>query len=126
MRVPGQPAQNETSMSEQNDELQRLTEESAEYPAEGLVTVAVLPDPATANMARMVLDGAGITSFLQGENANNLIPIAFSARLQVRPEDEARAREVLASADESPESLEDVTAAEVAADPESRRGRGGV
>ncbi|HEY4011389.1 MAG TPA: DUF2007 domain-containing protein [Acidobacteriaceae bacterium] len=113
-------------MSEQNDELQRLTEESAEYPAEGLVTVAVLPDPATANMARMVLDGAGITSFLQGENANNLIPIAFSARLQVRPEDEARAREVLASADESPESLEDVTAAEVAADPESRRGRGGV
>src|SRR5215471_9137768 len=73
----------ETNMSEQNDELERLTEESRAYPAEGLVTIAELPDPASANMARMVLDTAGITSFLQGENANNLIPGAFSARLQV-------------------------------------------
>jgi hypothetical protein len=107
-------------MSEQNDELERLTEESRAYPPEGLVTVAVLPDPASANMARMVLDGAGITSFLQGENANNLIPVAFSARLQVRPEDEAAAREVLASAVEAPESMESVTAAERAAEREGR------
>jgi hypothetical protein len=107
-------------MSEQNDELERLTEESRAYPPEGLVTVAVLPDPASANIARMVLDGAGITSFLQGENANNLIPVAFSARLQVRPEDEAAAREVLASAVEAPESMESVTAAERAAEREGR------
>ena len=107
-------------MSEQNEELERLTEESKAYPPEGLVTIAELPDPATANMARMVLDAAGITSFLQGENANNMIPGAFSARLQVRPEDEAAAREVLASAIEAPETMEDVTAAESASEPEER------
>jgi hypothetical protein len=101
-------------MSEQNEELRRLQEEAAAYPPEGLVTVAILPDPATANMARMVLDAAGITSFLQGENANNMIPIAFSARLQVRPEDEQAARAVLDSADAAPESMGSVTAAEVA------------
>jgi hypothetical protein len=107
-------------MSEQNDELERLTKESRAYPPAGLVTVAELPDPVSANMARMVLDSAGITSFLQGENANNMIPVAFSARLQVRPEDETAAREVLASAVEAPESMEDVTAAERAAEPEER------
>jgi 2-methylcitrate dehydratase PrpD len=101
-------------MSEQNDELGRLQDESAAYPPDELVTVAVLPDPSTANMARMVLDAAGITSFLQGENANNLIPIAFSARLQVRPQDERAAREVLQSAETAPESMESVTAAEMA------------
>ena len=104
-------------MSEQEDELQRLTEESAAYPPEGLVTVAEFPEPASANVARMALDAAGIPSFLQGENANSLLPVAFSARLQVRPEDERTAREVLSSAFESPESMEDVTAAERASEP---------
>jgi len=103
-------------MSEQNDELERLTEESKAYPAEGLVTVAEFPDPASASVARMALDAAGITSFLQGENANNLIPVAFAARLQVRPEDEAAARELLTSAIEAPETMEDVTSAEEAAE----------
>jgi hypothetical protein len=107
-------------MSEQSEELQRLREESAAYPAEGLVTVAILPDPSSANMARMVLDGAGIPSFLQGENANSLIPVAFSARLQVRPEDEAAARELLASAEQSPQTMESVTAAEMDSDPQRR------
>jgi Putative prokaryotic signal transducing protein len=101
-------------MSEQDEELARLKEESKAYPAEGLVTVGEFPDPASANVARMVLDTAGITSFLQGENANNMIPVAFAARLQVRPEDEAAAREVLASATESPETMEEVTSAEQA------------
>lgn len=107
-------------MSEQNEELERLTEESSAYPAEGLVTVAEFFEPVSANMARMALDAAGITSFLQGENANNLIPPAFSARLQVRPEDEMTAREVLASPVEEPESVEDVTAAEIANEPDRR------
>lgn len=107
-------------MSEQNEQRERLIEESANYPAEGLVTVAVLPDPATANMARMALESAGITPFLQGENANNLIPVAFSARLQVRPEDEETARAVLAQAENAPESVDSVTAAEMAAEEESR------
>jgi hypothetical protein len=101
-------------MSEQNEELDRLQEAAAGSPAEGLVTVAILADPVSANMARMVLDSAGIPSFLQGENANSLIPAAFSAQLQVRPEDEEAAREVLSSADTAPESMEDVTAAEIA------------
>lgn len=101
-------------MSEQNDELGQLQADAASYPPEGLVTVAILPDPATANMARMALESAGIPSFLQGENANNMIPVAFQARLQVRPEDEAAAREILDSAETSPESLESVTAAEQA------------
>ncbi len=103
-------------MSKQDEELGQLREKSAGYPGEGLVTVAVLPDPASARMARMVLDSAGITSFLQGENANNLIPIAFMARLQVRPEDEAAAREALAAIENSPQSMEDVTAAEAASE----------
>lgn len=101
-------------MSEQEEELARLKRESAGYAAEGLVTVAVFAEPVSANMARMVLDSAGIASFVRGENANSLIPPAFSAQLQVRPEDEEAAREVLASADTAPESMEDVTAAEIA------------
>lgn len=105
------------SMSEQSEELERLREESAAYPAEGLVTVAEFAEPVSANMARMALDAVGITSFLQGENANTLIPPAFASRLQVRPEDEAAAREVLAGPVEAPESMEDVTAAEIADEP---------
>jgi hypothetical protein len=101
-------------MSEQDDELRRLQEQSAAYPAGSPVTVGVFADPASANMARMALDSAGISSFLQGENANSLIPIAFSAQLQVRPEDEEAAREVLSSADDAPASEESVTAAEMA------------
>ena len=50
-----------------------------------LVTVATFPEPAEANMARTVLETAGIDVFLQGENANVMIPVAFNARLQVRP-----------------------------------------
>lgn len=101
-------------MSEQDDELARLKAEAAGSLAEGLVTVAIFADPINAMMARMALDSAGIASFLQGENANSLIPPAFSSQLQVRPEDEEAAREVLSSADTSPESMEDVTAAEIA------------
>jgi hypothetical protein len=107
-------------MSEQNEQRDRLIDEAKAGHAGELVTVAVLPDPSTANLARMALEAAGITSFLQGENANNLIPIAFMARLQVRPEDEAAAREVLNSADDDPESMADVTAAEMAAEDEAR------
>lgn len=106
-------------MSEQNEQRERLRDEAAMSPAEDLVTVAVLPDPMTANMARMALEAAGITSFLQGENANNMIPVAFSAQLQVRPEDEAAARKVLDDAQDHPDSMEDVTAAEIAAEGEA-------
>ena len=82
--------------------------------ADRLVTVAAYPDPATAQLARTVLETAGIPVFLQGENANNLIPVAFFARIQVRAMDEAAARDVLTASDLSPASLEEVTAAEEA------------
>jgi hypothetical protein len=105
-------------MSEQDDQRERLIEETAKSPAADPVTVAVFWDPATANMARMALEAAGITPFLQGENANVLIPGAFSAKLQVLPEDEAAARRVLEEAQDFPDSIEDVTAAEIAAERE--------
>ena len=103
-------------MSEQNEQRERLIEESGEYPAENLVTVRVFPDPATANLARMALQASGITSFLQGENANSLIPVAFEAQLQVRPEDEAAAREVLDQAEAMPASEASVTEAQIASE----------
>lgn len=106
-------------MSEQNEQRERLMDEQTGNPLGKLSTVAVFPDPATANLARMALESAGISSFLQGENANNLIPVAFSAQLQVRAEDEAAARAVLEQAEVAPESMESVTEAEKAAENET-------
>lgn len=79
---------------------------------EDLVAVARFPDPATSNMARSALEAAGIPVFLQGENANSLIPIAFQSRLFVPATNEAEAREILAEFSQSPATLEEVTAAE--------------
>jgi hypothetical protein len=81
-----------------------------------MVTIATFPEPMEANMARSALDAAGIESFLQGENANALLPVAFSSRLQVRPQDEAAGRAVLDALTDAPESLASVTAAEIAAE----------
>jgi hypothetical protein len=86
-----------------------------EQPYNGpLVTIATFPEPAEANMARSVLEGAGIPVFLRGEIANSLVPVAFESQLQVRSEDAAAARALLNSAQDAPESLESVTAAEIA------------
>lgn len=93
-----------------NDEV--MATEPVLYTDAELVTVAQFPDPATANVARMALESAGIVVFLQGENANSLIPVAFEARIMVRPEDEAAARRVLADFEAQPVSFEAVTAAE--------------
>ena len=79
-----------------------------------LVTIATFPEPAEANMARSILEAAGIQVFLQGENANSLFPVAFDSQLQVRGEDVSAARALLNSAETAPESLADVTAAEIA------------
>jgi hypothetical protein len=85
---------------------------------EKFVTVATFPEPMEANMARSALEAAGIEVFLQGETANSLLPVAFSSQIQVRSEDEAAARGLLSAMDDAPESLEDVTAAEIAAEGE--------
>ncbi len=84
------------------------------YSGDELVTVAEFPDPATANMARSALESANIEVFLQGEIANSLLPVAFGARVMVRPQDEAAARALLAAFEAQPVSFEDVTEAETA------------
>jgi hypothetical protein len=87
---------------------------SGEIETGNLVTVAEFTEPASVSVARQVLESAGIAVFVQGENANSLLPVAFMARLQVLESDEKAAREVLAGAELAPESMEDVTAAEIA------------
>ncbi len=66
-------------------------------PPEGLVTVGRFLDPVEAQMAKGMLESAGVETFLVGENLNHLMPVAFRVRLQVRVEDEAGARELLDS-----------------------------
>lgn len=61
---------------------------------EPFVTVASYSEVGEAALAQTVLDGAGIDSFLSGEEANILLPMS-GARLQVRPEDLSAARELL-------------------------------
>lgn len=82
------------------------------YSNDELVTVAEFPDPATANVARTALESANIPVFLQGENANSLLPVAFGARVMVRPQDEAAARKVLDDFEADPVSMAEVSAAE--------------
>jgi hypothetical protein len=88
--------------------------------SEALVTVASFPEPASANLAQSVLESAGIESVMQGGTANSMLPVAFMARLQVRPSDEAAARQVLQAAELTPESLASVTEAELAEEDASR------
>ena len=85
-----------------------------------LVTIASFPEPMEANMARTALESAGIDVFLQGETANSMIPVAFESQLQVQAKDEAASRSLLDAMNDAPESLESVTAAEIAAEDSSR------
>ena len=64
------------------------------------VTVGKFFEPINAQMAKGVLESAGIECFLQGENANSLLGAAFLARLLVHKQDEVAARELLGVADE--------------------------
>jgi hypothetical protein len=61
-----------------------------------MVTVGRFESPVEAQLAKGMLEAAGVDCFLVGENANNLIQSAFRVRLQVREEDENEAREMLA------------------------------
>ena len=65
---------------------------------ERLVMVGRFLDPVEAQMAKGMLESAGIECFLQGENANAMVPLAFRVRLQVRHVDEAAARTLMAEA----------------------------
>lgn len=106
-----------------NDEV--FATEQVLYSNQELVTVAEFPEPATANVARMALESAGIAVFMQGENANSLLPIAFEARLQVRPDDEAAARQVLSDFEAEPVTFEDVSEAEAESELPGNRGTHG-
>ena len=53
-------------------------------------------DPFEAQMAKGMLEAAGIECFLQGANMNALVSSAFVARLQVREVDEGSACDLLA------------------------------
>lgn len=66
----------------------------AERDDDDIVTVASYSEVGEAALAQSVLDGAGIDSFLSGEEANILLPVS-GARLQVRLSDADAAREVL-------------------------------
>jgi hypothetical protein len=68
---------------------------------EQFVSVAKFMDPTEAHMAKGLLESAELECFLQGENANNLLGVAFRARLLVHRKDEIAARELLASGDAS-------------------------
>ncbi len=66
----------------------------AERDEDDYVTVASYSEVGEAALAQSVLDGAGIDSFLSGEEANILLPVS-GARLQVRMQDVETARELL-------------------------------
>jgi hypothetical protein len=72
-----------------------------ELDPEQFVTVARFIDPVEAHMAKGVLESAAMECFLQGENANNLLGVAFRARLQVHRRDEDAARALLEGGDAS-------------------------
>ena len=65
-------------------------------PPEGMVTIGRYESPLEAQIVKGMLEAAGVESTLVGENANNLLQAAFRVRIQVREEDEAVARELLA------------------------------
>ena len=65
-----------------------------------MVMVARFLEPMRVQLAKGALESAGIECFVQGENANAMLSLAFRARLMVRAEDAPAAREVLSGAGE--------------------------
>jgi hypothetical protein len=76
--------------------------------AEGMVTVGRFESPIEAQMAKGMLESAGIHCQRVGENVNSLLQAAFRVRLQVLEEDEAAARELMAGASGDKELDENV------------------
>ena len=60
------------------------------------VTIARFNEPLEAEMARLRLQSAGIETFLSGENAGMMEPGLGPLQLQVKADDEADARAILA------------------------------
>ena len=72
--------------------------------ANEFITVGKFMEPTAAQIAKGMLEAAGIECLLQGENANNMLALAFRARLKVRQRDEEAALDLLQSteADNAP------------------------
>jgi hypothetical protein len=68
-----------------------------------VVTIASFTEPLEAEMAKLRLESAGIEVFLSGENARILEPGLGPLQMQVKAEDEADARAILADPGASPE-----------------------
>jgi hypothetical protein len=64
-----------------------------------MVSVAGFRDPMEAQLAKGMLEAAGVECILQGENANALYPGALRVKLQVRVDDEDTARFLLQDAE---------------------------
>ncbi|MGC2636554.1 MAG: DUF2007 domain-containing protein [Acidobacteriaceae bacterium] len=68
-----------------------------------VVTIASFNEPLEAEMAKLRLESAGIEVFLSGENARIMEPGLGPLQMQVKAEDEADARAILADPGASPE-----------------------
>jgi hypothetical protein len=90
-----------------------MTDESHESPE--LVTLGEYPGPMEAEMAKLRLESAGIETFLSGVNAAILSPGLGPLQLQVKPEDEADARAILADTGE-PDGVSSYTGTDVEPD----------
>jgi molybdopterin-biosynthesis enzyme MoeA-like protein len=85
-----------------------LFEGDTDPTTEGMVTVGRFESPIEAQMAKGMLESAGVECQLAGENVNSLLQAAFRVRLQVLEEDEAAARELMQQAAGDKEPDEDV------------------
>ena len=85
-----------------------ISKSSSTNDPEEFVTVGDFIEQVDAQMAKGVLESAGIESFLLGENTNSLLGAAFFAQLQVHRKDEEAALQILGSADGELETDEDV------------------
>ena len=89
-----------------------ISQSSSTNDPEEFVTVGDYIEQVDAQMAKGVLESAGIECFLLGENTNSLLGAAFFAQLQVHRKDEEAALEILGAEDSELEAGEDVTADE--------------
>lgn len=63
-----------------------------------LIAVSTFPSTADAQIAKGILDDAGIDSMIRSDNAGGMYPSLAGTELLVRAEDVSRAKELLDSA----------------------------
>lgn len=83
-----------------------MTQDSLIQDPDNFVTVGKYLEAVDAQMAKGLLESAGIECFLQGENANSLLGAAFRARLQVHKRDEEVAKQILSTPGDEPTARE--------------------